>query len=189
MAGSPFEANDFSVAFSAQPAWQQLLNEGDWLELNRQIRTGEDKEYARGITNAAGKIFALDIHPHAPSVFRDRVVRVLKNSADQCSDQRPGFVWLHFVGLTDRDFFALCEFSMSGSGTGLNGAVADALHPNLSTTDRCHILSIRFSSDSAQLDRHPILDSNLLLGRAVSSGGRCYEVPNPRCRFPRRFDL
>ena len=56
----------------------------------------------------------------------------LKNAADQCSGKRPGVVWLHFLGLPDQDFLALCEFSTSGSGTGLNGAVADALHPNLS---------------------------------------------------------
>jgi transcriptional regulator with XRE-family HTH domain len=189
VAASPVEADDFSFTFSKRPEWQQLLDAGHWAELNRQIQTGPDKEYSRGITNIAGKILALDIHPHAPSAFRKRVVGTLKNAADQCSGKRPGVVWLHFVGLPDQDFLALCEFSTSGSGTGLNGAVADALHPNLSTTDRCHIQSVRFSSDSDQLTGRPILDSNLLLGRAVSRSGRCYEVPNPRCRFPIRFDL
>lgn len=188
VATSPCEASDFSFAFSARPAWQQLLDAGNWVELNRQSRTGPDEDYVRGITNIAGKIIlALDIHPHAPSAFRKRVVGTLKDAADQCSGKRPGVVWLHFVGLADEDFLALCEFSMSGSGAGLNGTVADALHPNLNTTDRCHILSVRFSSDSDQLTRRPILDSNLLLGRAVSRGGSCFEVPNPRCRFSTRL--
>jgi transcriptional regulator with XRE-family HTH domain len=187
--GSSYEANDFSFAFSAQPAWQQLLDAGNSAELIRLTRTSPDSEYARGVANIAGKILALDIHPHAPSAFRKRVVETLKNAADQCSGGRPGVVWLHFVGLADEDFLALCEFSISGSGTGLNATVADALHPSLSTTDRCHILSVRFSSDSDQLTRRPILDSNLLLGRAVSPGGHCYDVPNPRCRYPTRLDL
>jgi transcriptional regulator with XRE-family HTH domain len=186
---SRYEVEDFSFTFTAQPAWQQLLHEGNWAELNRQTRTGPNTEHVRVIANIAGRILALDIHPHASSNFRKRVVEILKNAADQCSGKMPGFVWLHFVGLTDQDFLALCEFSMSGSGTGLNAVVADALHPGLSTTDRCHILAVRFSSDSDQLTRSPILDSNLLLGRAVSRGGPCYEVPNPRCLFPSRTDL
>jgi DNA-binding transcriptional regulator YiaG len=189
VATSPVEATDFSLTFSRRPAWQQLLDAGNWVELDRQIRMGPDEEYARGITPIAGKIFALDIRPHAPSAFRQRVVGTLKRAADQCSGKKPGVVWLHFVGLADQDFLALCEFSMSGSGTGLNAMVADALHPNLSTTDRCHVLSVRFSSDSDQLTRHPILHPNLLLGRAVSRGGPCYQVPNPRCRFSTGLDL
>jgi hypothetical protein len=189
VATSPHKANDFLFEFSARPGWQQLLDAGNLVELNRQVRAGPDIEYARGVARSAGKIFALDIHPHAQSVFRKRVVGTLKQAADQCSGKRPGVVWLHFVGLADEDFLALCEFSMSSSGSGLNATVADALHPELSTTDRRHILSVRFSSDSDQLQRHSILDSNLLLSRAVSRGGPAYEVPNPKCRFPKRADL
>jgi transcriptional regulator with XRE-family HTH domain len=185
-----YEAKDFSLAFSPRPTWQRLLDAKHWTELNRQIRLDpDDGEYARGITNSAGKILALDIRPHAPSVFRDRVVRTIKRAADQCSGKRPSLVWLHFVGLADQQFLALCEFSMKGSGTGLNAVVADALHPDLSKTDRCHVQLARFSADSDKLTRHPVFDSNLILGRAVTSGGRCYDVPNPRSRFPERRDL
>lgn len=186
----PYESKDFSLGFSPRPTWQQLLDAKHWNELNQQIRLDpDDSEYARGITNVAGKILALDIRPHAPSVFRNRVVGTIKSAADQCSGGRPGIVWLHFVGVADQEFLALCEFSMKGSGTGLNAVVADALHPDLSTTDRCHVQLVRFSGESDKLTRHPILDSNLILGRAVSSGGRCYDVPNPRSRFPERRDL
>jgi hypothetical protein len=186
----PYEAKDFSLGFSPRPTWQQLLDAKHWAELNQQIRIDPDNiEYARGIANVAGKILALDIRPHAPSVLRNRVVGTIKSAADQCSGKRPSVVWLHFVGLSDQEFRALSEFSMKGSGTGLNAIVADALHPDLSTTDRCHIQLVRFSGDSDKLTRHPILDSNLVLSRGVSNGGRCYDVPNPRSRFLESRDL
>jgi DNA-binding transcriptional regulator YiaG len=185
-----YEAEDFSLRFSPRPAWQQLLNAERWSELDRQIRLDSDEgEYVRGIARSNGAIVALDIRPHAPPVFHSRVVRTVKDAADQCTGKRPGLVWLHFVGLAQEEFSALCQFSMNGSGVGLNAVVADSLHPDLSSTDRCHVGLVRFSGDSNTLTRRPILDSNLIISQAVSHGGACYDVPNPRSRFPKLSGL
>jgi hypothetical protein len=184
------ETKDFSLRFSPRPAWQRLLNAERWLELDRHIRLDSDEgEYARTFTISHGKVLALDIRPHASSVFRSRVVGILKEAADKFTGKNPGLVWLHFVGCAEAEFLSLCEFSMAGSGAGLNAIVADTLHPDLSSTDRCHVQLVRFSGDSNTLSRHPILDSNLILTQGVSHGGKCYDVPNPRSRFPELSDL
>jgi hypothetical protein len=186
----PHEAEDFSLTFSPRPAWEQLLSAERWSELNRQIRLdSNDGEYARVYTNSGGKILALDIRAHAPPVFRRRVVGTLKNAADQCTGEKPSLVWLHFVGVPEEEFLTLRDFSMNGSGMGLNATVADALHPALSSTDRCHVQLVRFSGDSYTLTRRPIFDSNLILTQAVFHGGACYDVPNPRSRFPKLTGL
>jgi transcriptional regulator with XRE-family HTH domain len=185
-----YDSQDFSLKFSPRPKWQELFRAERWTELDRQIRLdSDDSENARGITRIGDKILALVIRPHAPSVFRNRLVGTIKRASGQCTGKNPGMIWLHLVGFAEQDFLALCEFSMNGPGTGLNAVVADALHPDLSSTDRCHIQLVRFSGDSRKLTHHPVLDSNLILSRAVSHGGACYDVQNPRSRFPKTADL
>ena len=153
------EADDFRIEFLPQRMWQGTLNSQHWTELNRQLQIGaDDSEFARGTAVVPGKVFVMEICPHAPSVFHDRLIKTIKNAADQCSGTGPGVVWLHFVGLAEQDFQALCEFSLNGPGTGLNAIVAHALDPKATTTDRTHIQLVRFSCDSGRLHRQPILD-------------------------------
>ncbi len=185
-----YQGADFSLQFSPRPAWQEMLNSDRWPDLNRQIKLdSDDGEYARSIVNADGKILVLDIRPHAPSDLHRRLVEILKNAADQCSGEKASAIWLHFAGFPEEDIRLLFEFSMNGKGAGLNATVAAALHPSLSTTDRSHIQRIRFSGDRRDLTRHLAVDSNLILGRAVSHGGPCYDVTNPLGRFLKMADL
>jgi transcriptional regulator with XRE-family HTH domain len=185
-----YQGADFSLSFSPRPAWQELLNSDRWPDLDRQIRLdSDDGDYARCVMFAEGKILALDIRPHAPSILHRRLVETIKKAADQCTGDRPSAVWLHFVGFDEKVFLSLCEFSMNGKGAGLNATVADALHPAASPTDRSHIQRVRFSVDSGDLIRHSALDPSLILGRAVSHGGACYDVTNRLSRFPNMVDL
>jgi hypothetical protein len=93
-------------------------------------------------------------------------------------------VWVHFVGVAEADFRALCTFSMNGGeAAGLNTVVADVLHPQASTTDRSHVQRIIFSAQKQALSPHPMLDSNLMLIRSVSHSMTCFDVPNPKCKF------
>jgi transcriptional regulator with XRE-family HTH domain len=186
----PYQAADFSLEFSPRPAWQELLSSDRWPDLFRQIKLDSDTgEYARGIVNAGGKILALDVRAHAPSNLHRRLVEILKNAADQCSGKRASAIWLHFAGFPEEDIRALFEFSLNGKGVGLNATVAEALHPSVSPTDRSHVQRIRFSGDRRDLTRHLAPDSNLILGRAVSHGGACYDVTNPLGRFMNMADL
>jgi hypothetical protein len=135
-----------------------------------------------------GKLMAMAISPHKPTMLSQRVVQAIKRGADQCTGGKPSVVWLHFVGFAQPEFLALAEFSKSGKGAGLNAVVAEALHPRASTTDRSHIDSVWFSADARELNRHLALAADLLMVPAVTSNGACYRVPN-LCRFPRTVDL
>jgi transcriptional regulator with XRE-family HTH domain len=185
-----YHGADFSLQFSPRPEWQELLNSDRWPDLFRQIKLDSDEgEYARGIVNTGGKILALDIRAHAPSDLHKRLVRILKDAADQCSGERQSAIWLHFAGFPEEDIRALFEFSLNGNGAGLNRTVAEALHPSVSPTDRSHVQKIRFSGDRRDLTRHLAPDSNLILGPAVSHGVACYDVTNPLGRFMNMVDL
>jgi hypothetical protein len=89
--------------------------------------------------------------------------------------------------MTEGRFLALAEFSSqigAGLNAGLNAIVYKVLHSDGSSADRSHVQSVRFSADPSAINRGPALGPNLLITKAVSVGGKMYEVPNPQCRFP-----
>lgn len=185
-----YHGSDFTLSYSPRPDWQRLLNSDRWPELNRQIRQEpDDGDYARSIVITAGIILALDVRPHAPSDLNGCLIQTLKKAADQCSGKNAGVIWLHFAGFPEKEIGQLFEFSLNGKGAGLNATVAQVLHPSMSSTDRSHIQRVRFSGDKRDLAHHPVLESNLVLGRAVSYGGACYDVPNPLGRFRTKIEI
>jgi transcriptional regulator with XRE-family HTH domain len=185
--GEPFEAEEFSLTFSPRPDWQALLDAGAESELERQIQLAVETDPSERFTlrtiTPHNRVFEFAIRSHARTRFRKRLVKVLKDAADQCPSSGPGAVWVHFVGVAEADFRALCNFSMNGGGAGLNTVVADVLHPQASTTDRSHVQRIIFSAQNQALSPHPMLDSDLMLIRSVSHSVTCFDVPNPKCKF------
>ena len=175
---------DFSLRFSERSSWQQLLDAGKVTDVRQQVRgdpeIGAD---AHCVTKVRNQIIGLVVRPHKPPALNSRVVSVIKEAADQCSGDHPCVVWLHFVGMAEGFFLELAQFSSDGSGRGLNVTVANALHPDASSTDRTHVVKVRFSADPDSLTSHPALRPDLLIGHAVSAGGLLYDVPNPYCRF------
>ena len=181
-----YEAEDFSLTFVSKPDWQALLNAGATSELERQMQLATEVDKSERFTIGVitpHRVFGLAIRSHAQTGFSRSLVQILKNAADQCPDNRPSAVWLHFVGVAETDFRALCDLSLNGKGAGLNAVVAEVLHPEASTTDRSHVQRILFSAQSRALSRHPMLDANLTLIRTVSHGTTCFDVPNPKCKF------
>jgi transcriptional regulator with XRE-family HTH domain len=186
-----FDGTDFSLQFLPRPAWQSLLNSGHIPSLRTQISAdpslSEDEE-AHCVTQLQDQVIGLVIRPHKSTTITQRIIDVIKDGADQCTGKRASVVWLHFVGLTEGIFLSLAEFS-SQKSAGLNAIVSKVLHSDASSTDRSHVQCVRFSAGPSAISRRPALASNLILTKAVSVGGRVYEVPNPRCRFPNVADL
>jgi transcriptional regulator with XRE-family HTH domain len=186
-----FDGTEFSLQFSPRPKWQDLLNSGHVLDLRAQISAdpslGEDED-AHCVTQLQDRIIGLVIRPHKSTTIIERIIDVIKDGADQCTGKRAGVVWLHFVGLTEGIFLTLAEFS-SQKGAGLNAIVSKVLHSDASSTDRSHVQCIRFSADPNAISRRPALGPNLIITKGISVGGKMYEVPNPRCRFPNVADL
>lgn len=181
--------SDFSLEFLPRSQWQVLLDGARMSDLRQQILLDPDvKDYARCIVKTQSNVVGLVLRPHKPTLLSERILGVIKEGADQCSRERPGAVWLHFVGFAEAEFLALAEFSMDGRGGGLNAIVANALHPSASSTDRTHIKFVRFSVNGAELSRYPTLAPDLLMARGVSTGGAIYDVPNTYCRFPKLGD-
>jgi hypothetical protein len=179
------EAGDFSLTFSPKPDWGALLLAGAADELERQMQLATRADSSQRVTIGfigPHRAFELSIRSHAPTRFGRSLVQILKKAADQCPHSQPSAAWLHFVGLAEADFRALCDLSISGEA-GLNAVVAKVLHPDESTTDRSHVQRILFSAHSRLLHRHPMLDTNLILIRAVSHSTTCFDVPNPKCKF------
>jgi len=180
----PHDAEDFSLTFASKPDWQALLNAGAASELERQMQLAPEADTSERFTIGfitPHRVFGLAIRSHAPTRFTHRLVQILKTAADQCPAQTPSAVWLHFVGVAEADFRALCELSINGNG--LNAVVAKVLHPDASPTDRSHVQRILFSAQSGALRPSPMLDANLSLIRTVSPGMTCFDVPNPKCRL------
>jgi hypothetical protein len=182
----PYEAEDFSLTFVPKPDWQALLNSDAASEIERQIQLATEANQSERLTIAVltpHKVFGFAICSHTPTRFKRSLVQILKGAADQCPASRPSAVWLHFVGVAEADFRALCDISINGSGAGLPAVVADVLHPEASTTDRSHVQRIIFSAQGRALRPHPMLDANLILIRTVSHSTTCFDVANPKCKF------
>ncbi|HTZ67303.1 MAG TPA: helix-turn-helix transcriptional regulator [Roseiarcus sp.] len=182
----PRETEDFSLTFAPKPDWQGLLSADGAGELERQMQLATEADRSERFTIGVitpHKVFGLAIRSHAPTRFRRNLVQILKGAAGQCPNSTPSAVWLHFVGVAEADFRDLCDFSIKGGGAGLNGVVADVLHPEASRTDRSHVQRILFSVQSRVLHRHPMLDANLIVIRTVSHSTTCFDVPNPKCKF------
>jgi transcriptional regulator with XRE-family HTH domain len=179
-----FDSADFSFGFTPVPKWQRLLDEGKIDELQRALRSDfSEGEFSRSVSHGNGAVVALDVRPHCLPDLNKRVVDVLQQAADQCTGQRPGFVWLHFNGHPEDEIREVFQFSVENSGVGLNYSVAMALHPDASTTDRSHVQRVRFSCTGATLARHISPDDMRVLRRSVSQGGLCYDATNPLTKF------
>ena len=185
-----FDGVDFSLQFLPRPSWQHLRNSGHILDLKAQISADpslSEDEDAHCVTQLRDPVIGLVARPHKPTTAIERIIEVVKNGADQCTGERASVVWLHFVGMTEGRFLALAEFSSqigAGLNAGLNAIVYKVLHSDGSSADRSHVQSVRFSADPSAINRGPALGPNLLITKAVSVGGKMYEVPNPQCRFP-----
>jgi len=184
------EGVDFSFSFLPRPLWGDCISNGAWASFKQAtLNAPEFKNCAHFVTKIGNRVFALAIRPHKESTLAERAVEVLKDAADQCSKSRASMLWLHFVGLAEDHFLDIAQFSIDSRGGGLNALVANALHPKASSTDRSHVNLVRFSGDAAYVETKTVLDSNLLLAKAKSIGGACYDVPNPNCKFPLGADF
>lgn len=167
----PFDGQGFSIDFVSKPTWQEAVS----------ADLGEDPRCAMLIDE---HIVGIVFQPHKPAELVTKVIHVIKEASKQCSGTLPCMIWAHFVGMQQREFREIAEFSSNGSGGGLNAAVSTALYANVGTTGRAHVERVRFSADTDELARHPALGPDLLLTSAVSVSGLTYDVPNPHCRFP-----
>ena len=185
-----FNSADFSFEFTPMPKWQKLLDEGKIDELRRALRSDfNEGEFSRSASHQNGPVVALDVRPHCPPDLNKKVVDTLQLAADQCTGQRPGFVWLHFNGHPEDDIREVFQFSAENSGAGLNYSVAMALHPEASPTDRSHVQRVRFSCTGTTLARQLTPDEGRVLRRSVSQGGLCYDTTNPRTKFPALIEV
>jgi hypothetical protein len=179
-------ADDFALEFVPKSEWQAMLDAHEFEKFRRFLAADPiAAENPHCAVKAGGLVLCLALVPHKPTVIADRVVRILRRSADQCSGTRPATLWLHFIGIAESEFVSLAKFSSDGRGAGLNAIVANALHPQASTSDRTHVERIRFSAVPNSLTRQMAFGPTLLLGESVSVGGPSYDVPNPFCRFER----
>jgi hypothetical protein len=144
---------------------------------------------AKCVTRVENRLLGLTVVPHKPTTLSERVGDVLKTGADQCSRINPAVVWLHFVGMSEAVFVELARHSSDGRGRGLNVVVANAFHPDASSTNRTHVQRVRFSGDPDGLSRHLAFRPDRLLAPSVSAGGQLYDVPNPYARFAVTDDL
>jgi hypothetical protein len=192
LCSSPFvetHCDDFGLVFEPRPEWTVLAASAAANEV--RIVIGRDlgsAGYQRHVATKVGnRVFALALLSDRPNRLSEKVTSVLKEAADQCSRQRPSLVWLHFVEHPEQEFLQLAEHSQQGRG--LNVIVTNVLHPNASTTDRSHVHTIRFSAEAESITHRPVLDSELLLRRAGSLSGPCYDVRNPYCRYKENIDF
>jgi hypothetical protein len=182
------DAADFDLAFEPRPHWTGLVNSAEAQAretIRRELGAISQQCFATSIN---GYFQVLAFRPHRPSTLAEKIVKTLKEAADQCSRERPSLIWLHLIGRPEAEFLELANSSRDGRGSGLNALAAKALHPEASSTDRSHVRTIRFSAEAADITRRPVLDAELLMRRADSVSGPCYDIPNPFCRFANELD-
>jgi hypothetical protein len=176
--------DDFSLRFEDRPTWSEHVRQDDWPGFQKIVLSdAQINGRAHIVTRVTDHVVGLVLIPHKDSTLAEKIVDVLKDGSDQCSKSRAAILWLHFVGISEKQFMEIARFSMDSKGGGLNALVAKAIHPTASPTDRSHVHLIRFSGDAAELETKSVFNSDRLLSQANSIGGFCYDVPNPNCRF------
>jgi hypothetical protein len=180
---------DFDLVFTPKPEWTMLATSAAPNEVQLVVRDELEGISHQHFATISNKILALALQPQKPNSLSEKVISVLKDGADQCSGSHPSLVWLHFIGHAEAEFLKIAHFSQESGGAGLNAIVANALHPRASPTDRSHVHTIRFSAEAAEITQKPVLDAELLLRKAGSLSGPCYDVPNPFCRFKGDIDF
>ena len=93
VANQSFQAPDFSLDFVPRPYWQQLLDSERLLDLMRHISVETQGGGCGGChTIVDGKLMALVIRPHKPTVLSHRLVGAIKQGADQCTGEKPSVI-------------------------------------------------------------------------------------------------
>jgi hypothetical protein len=177
----PLLSEDFQLRFEPRPDWGGATSSE---AVTEELEALSGKWFA---ARFADKVVGLALRPHKPSSLTDKIIGTLKDAADQCSGTRPSLLWLHLIGHPEKEFLEVAQFSQNGEGAGLNAIVAHVVHPRASTTDRSHVYNIRFSAEPAGMTQRPVLDADLMIRKANSRSGPCYDVPNSLCRFS--FDI
>jgi hypothetical protein len=178
----PLRSGDFDLTFEPRPEWDNAMTSA---VVSRDLEALSRKWF---LARFGDKMLGLALRPHKPSSLSDKIISTLKEAADQCSGSRPSVLWLHLIGHAEDEFREVAKFSQKGDGAGLNAIVANVLHPRASQTDRSHVVKIRFSADPANITQGPVLDADLMIRKANSLGGPCYDVPNPFSRFRTDID-
>jgi hypothetical protein len=173
----PLRSDDFELVFATRSEWGSSTPS----ETVRHDLEAISRKYSAW--KFGDKVLGLALLPHKPSTLAQKITRSLKEAADQCSGQSPSLLWLHLIGYPEDEFLEVAQFSQKGEGAGLNAIVANVVHPLASPTDRSHVHKIRFSAEPADIIQKPVLDSDLMIRKANSLSGLCYDVPNPSCRF------
>jgi hypothetical protein len=176
------DCKDATIEFLPRPSWTQAAETMTPGALQNLLRNDPDVGESHCFTKVAGKMLALALKTTKTNTLPQRVVRVLKDAADQLSGTRCSLVWLHFVGFAEQELRTLAEFSMNGAGGGLNALVADAISPSASSKDRSHVNRVRFTGEPAGLERRSTTTETSLI-QITSLGGFAYDVPNPRAKM------
>jgi hypothetical protein len=182
------DCTDATIEFLPRPSWTQAAGTMTPNALRNLLRNDPDVSESHCFTKVAGKMFALALKTSKTNTLAQRVVRVLKDAADQLSGARCSLIWLHFVGLAEQELRTLAEFSMNGEGGGLNALVADAISPGASPRDRSHVNRVRFTGEPAGLERRSTTTESSQV-QITSLGGFAYDVPNPLAKRPLPFTL
>jgi hypothetical protein len=179
----PLRSDDFELVFEARSEWGSSTPS----ETVRHDLEAISPKYSAW--KFGDRVLGLALRPHKPSTLAEKIISTLKEAADQCSGQSPSLLWLHLIGHSEDEFLEVAQFSQKGDGAGLNAIVANVLHPRASPTDRSHVHKIRFSAEPTDITQRPVLDSDLMIRKANSLSGLCYDVPNPFCRFSLDIDV
>jgi hypothetical protein len=181
---------DFSLIFEPRPTWQSFLETHQIETLKKAI---EDDPVWAGSDYIAFQqkraVVAFSVRPHRQGQLRQRLTRVLKDAADQCTGTRAAVLWLHFVGATERDFLELAQFSMSNRRAGLNWVADNVVRPTGPVDNRSHIHMIRYSAGAQIITNKPALAPNLLLARAASLDSKSYDVLNLHCKYTSKVEF
>jgi hypothetical protein len=180
---------DATITFHSRPLWDGCKERLPREAIVAMIAADPDVSGRHCFTMSGNNLVGLSVENYKPNEIASRATRVLKDAADQLSGTRAAFVWLHFIGLPERDFLELARFAMDGQGRGLNAVVANALTGRGSVKGRNHVNAVIFSAEAEGITHRPALDRQLMLAKSASVGGPVYVVRNPQAQFTAPDDV
>jgi hypothetical protein len=100
-----FDATDFTLTFFPRPNWTGLVQSMPYHEFQSlALSDAELRDHAHFVTKVDCYVVGLVLRPHKPATLSDRITKVLKEAADQCSGSKS---WPHESGQDDKWSFCL----------------------------------------------------------------------------------
>jgi hypothetical protein len=167
------------IAFQRKSDWETLIRQQNFGPIRQEMTQKHESLNPHAmIILGRGQALMFCVVGNRPTRMFKGVMRRLKKASSQLSGEKPGLIWMHFLGLDETEFTSL----RADHAAGRNNAFAAFGRYLFDSVNRNHICRVRFSAESDQIRRNGY--RTLLENRTeLQNHGPAYDLISNVSRF------